>query len=213
MCVIVLVKQGFSLKHEDARAMFSTNDDGAGFAYVDDTLKRVIVTKGFLVFEAFWDAYQKAATKFANDSPFLIHFRIATKGKIGETNCHPFVMGQGKAALAHNGSFWGGTKLDASSDTKEFVDDLETVLVNKDAFNPKTIELLERRLGWNKIVILYDDKSFVIINEKQGSWNPDKTLWVSNHLWVHRSNTATDYRRTPYQHSRHHSFYSGMIED
>lgn len=206
MCVIAFIKAGFVLKRDDAAKMFNANRDGAGFAYVDDTLGRVIVHKGYLAFERFWEAYNTASDKFAHSSPFIVHFRVATKGRICDANCHPFLMGHGKAALAHNGSLWGGSRKDPVSDTREFVEDLEASLVNREVFTPEVITELERALGWNKFVILYSNKDYVIIGEKHGSWSSDKRIWTSNTLWVNHSERVVynnnPYANTCYSHSR-----------
>lgn len=190
MCVIALTKAGTKMSKVDAEACFIQNSDGAGFSYVDDK-GDLHVRKGYMTFEGFWEMYEQSWALFGEDSPFLIHFRIATKGIVGHTNSHPFEVETGKCAVAHNGILWSGYKTDAKSDTNEFVDALKDELKDE-----KLMEFAKHRfnsaLMGNKLAILYNTKNFVILNEYQGEWNKDRTIWFSNTHWQYRAKRIQD---------------------
>lgn len=173
---------GVKLDKDEAHESYKANRNGGGFAFVND--KGVVVAdKGYFDFDKFWQAYSDAFATFGETSPFLIHFRIATAGKICSDNCHPFVMKEGKAALIHNGMLWSGQLTDAMSDTAKFAKETEGLLGDNARMTPAMVKEVGNIVGaTNKIVLLYADKTFKIINENGYSahWNKEKTIWYSN---------------------------------
>lgn len=101
MCVIVTAPAGSLPTITQLALMSETNPDGAGIAWHDghqlhryrnaDNHK----TLGFII-----SNYQAFSTL-----PFLLHFRLATHGKVADENTHPFAYrtGTGHGYIAHNG--------------------------------------------------------------------------------------------------------------
>jgi predicted glutamine amidotransferase len=177
-----LCTAGVKLDKDEAHESYKANRNGGGFAFVDGN-GEVVADKGYFDFDKFWQSYSDAFAKFGDTSPFLIHFRIATAGKICSANCHPFVMGEGKAALIHNGMLWSGDLADTLSDTAKFAQETEGLLGDVSRMTPAMVKEVGSIVGaTNKIVMLYSDKTFKIINENGYSahWNKDKTIWYSN---------------------------------
>lgn len=184
MCIAILTQPGKSLTNTQLWRGWSGNKDGGGFAYVADG--KVVISKGFLKYNDFQAAYEEAVEKYGKESPFLVHMRIGTSGGNTENNTHPFAFKptSGPAgALIHNGIMftpageWRGPKDDRKSDTRVFAAALNNILVLEDVKAAK--EALGKAIGGgNKLAFLYDDKSWVIINEDEGYW--DDGIWYSN---------------------------------
>lgn len=91
----------------EIRQAWSSNKDGAGFAFFDDKKRKFYFEKGFLNLDKFIDALKQH-----EDKELAIHLRLATHGKVSPINCHPFVIskkreaklkGYADALLMHNG--------------------------------------------------------------------------------------------------------------
>jgi len=104
MCVIA-VSKGRKLSIDCLQNMWTHNSDGAGIAYIQKD--QVIVTKGFMTFDDFLQAYNSIPT-----TPHVIHFRLATHGSITPQFTHPFRIDvpdtleleyKAKKVLFHNG--------------------------------------------------------------------------------------------------------------
>lgn len=159
---------------------FCNNSHGAGFCYSDNN--RLFVEKGFFTFEEFIEAYNKIPDESAN----LVHFRLATGGKINEENCHPFYVNE-NLAFAHNGVFGCVNSTALHSDTYEFNRLLLQPLFNKNTnymvFKPEMKYLLEKTIGYNKVAFLNNSGKIAICNEDNGDWNDG--IWWSNSGWKH----------------------------
>lgn len=177
MCIAIFKPADKTVKESYLKESFRYNRDGAGFAYVQNG--EVKIDKGHMSYDSFITAYRTALEE-NKDSPFLIHFRIATLGSKDEVNTHPFPIKDG--ALIHNGSMvgTGAKQADGASDTSLFAsklyDKLSFSVVNKAKSE------LEDALSFNKVVLLYKDKSFVILNENLGHWNDG--VWYSNRSYL-----------------------------
>lgn len=157
-----------------------SNPDGGGFAYVNEK-GEVVIEKGFMKYGAFQKAYEQAAEKYADNSPFLVHMRITTSGGTNPYNTHPFQVKGG--AMIHNGVLFSPTgKLaegkgkNTKSDTHVLTTVLHNVLTRDDVKAAR--DAIGDVIGYNKLAFLYDNKEFVIVNEDFGSW--DKGIWYSN---------------------------------
>jgi len=104
MCVIA-VSKGRKLSIDCLQNMWTRNSDGAGIAYIQKD--QVIVTKGFMTFDDFMQAYSSIPA-----APHAIHFRLATHGSITPQFTHPFRVDipdtleleyKAKQVLFHNG--------------------------------------------------------------------------------------------------------------
>lgn len=178
MCIAIVTKPGATISEDTINRCFLQNRDGGGFAYIKEG--KVMVEKGFMTATAMKDKYALLLEAKANDGPMLIHFRIATTGKVGRDNCHPFIVGRGvgNGAMIHNGSIYSGPNDAEKSDTRVLAERQRnnfTYEVVKEA-----VEDFGKELGsWNKIAFLFPNGEFVIVNENQGQWHDD--VWFSNH--------------------------------
>lgn len=181
----MISKPGGKIHKEEMENAFNANDDGAGFAFVS-TEGNLVTYKGFRKFEEFWAQFERAMTEphiKDPESPIVIHFRIATAGKVGVANCHPFSFRDNSAVLAHNGCLWHGYLSDEKSDTREFVERTERYLTEEKLTDPAVLKAAGDAIGSNKLVILYKTKNFVIVNEESGHWDSDKLVWYSNYSY------------------------------
>jgi len=117
MCIIVTKKADFALPNEATlRRCFSSNPDGAGFAWSDAT--KVYWRKGYSTFEAFYTALKEIFPDetIEKQHAIVLHFRIGTHGpKKSPSHMHPFpvdvltlqqtteLSGSCSMALFHNG--------------------------------------------------------------------------------------------------------------
>lgn len=162
------------LKHEMETA-FDNNDDGAGFAYPHKG--KVIIEKGFMTFDAFWDAIEPHM-----DKPMAIHFRWSTHGLVDESNCHPFAITD-SLAMIHNGVISGVEITDKDkSDTRTFVDDYVKPIHkgnSKFIYSDYGNRTLQACIGsGSKLVFINKKGNHVIVNEQAGEWQDG--IWYSN---------------------------------
>ena len=96
MCLIIHKPKGNSLEESVYKNGFDNNEDGAGFAYVqqdpNNPNRRVLrVEKGFMKFPKFYKRLQELG-----DEEMIIHFRRASPGMVvSEPMCHPFYVDTG----------------------------------------------------------------------------------------------------------------------
>lgn len=87
MCIIAIKEKGIQLPDEQVlKTMFKNNPDGAGFMYAKDG--RVIIQKGFMSYENLKTELFRVSD--ITDIPLILHFRIATSGKVDGGTTHPF---------------------------------------------------------------------------------------------------------------------------
>lgn len=181
MCVAILCKPGAILTDTQLNEGWNSNSHGAGFAFVNPETNKVQVQKGFMKRDEFMTAYKAAAAQYSADTPFLVHMRIRSAGDSGPKNTHPFRVKNG--AMIHNGTMFSptgeraGKEGDRYSDTRVFATTLHNVL---DLESVKRAEkgILNEIGATNKLVFLYDDKQYYIVNESSGIW--EDNIWYSN---------------------------------
>lgn len=129
MCIIVAKPQDIAVPGEGIlRNCFFNNGDGAGFMVADG--KEVRIRKGFMDWDAFAEAL--AAEGDLSEKAVVLHFRIATHGKVKPSCCHPFPVTSDMKRLrslecrdslcvAHNGIIAGMKTSDDVSDTMAYV--------------------------------------------------------------------------------------------
>lgn len=87
MCVAIIKKSGVDLPSEEIlKICFKNNPHGAGFALFRNNL--IYIHKGFFTFDGFMKEIKNVSP--TKEETMLIHFRVATHGKINIENCHPF---------------------------------------------------------------------------------------------------------------------------
>ena len=181
MCIVVYKPAGKELSEQTLRICNQNNSDGAGFMYVEDD--KLHVHKGFFTFEKFWEEYKEHQNKQA-----VLHFRIMTDGVKDRFNCHPFYVTD-NMAVAHNGVLRDyRAEADATvSDTYNFVaQTLQPLATTYEdiAKDPVFLRLVQGEIGsGNKLVMLWSDTTYAIINEAAGQWTDG--VWFSNRSYCH----------------------------
>lgn len=170
MCIAIFKPKDKILNKEILETCSKNNPDGIGFSYID---KDKMYIKKFMKFEDFYAEYKKVETK----SNMLIHFRIATHGKVELDNCHPFWLNN-RMSLIHNGIISGYGDRTTKSDTRDFIDKVIGNISWKMWKNPSFRELVGNAIGYSKLVILDITGDYFIINESKGKW--DDGVWYSN---------------------------------
>lgn len=159
------------------------NPDGHGFAIVAG--ERLIVRRGMDA-DRMVAAFERMRDKYP-DGPALFHSRLASHGRVGKQNCHPFrIGGDRRTVVAHNGILPKNvrpTKGDKRSDTRIAAEDFLPYQPFGSLDSWAGQDRLTRWLGqWNKIVILTVDPSYrenaYVLNEEHGSWMGG--VWYSN---------------------------------
>ena len=180
MCVAILSKPNSIIPEPRLAQGWKANSDGGGFAYVNEDNK-VVIEKGFMEYEPFRDSYMKAAGRYAETSPMLVHLRIRTSGNTSPANCHPFHIKDG--AMIHNGIMFtptgdrAGSAHDRKSDTRVFAEALYNILKLEHVKN--AAKELRSAIGYgNKLAFLYNNKEYFILGESDGYWLND--IWYSN---------------------------------
>lgn len=202
MCVIAYSPKGVEAPSEEQiRAMFETNSDGAGYAYVKGG--KVHYKKGFMCVEDLLKEL-KPLDQW-KEIPLAMHFRIGTAGKNDKHTCHPFPLttdfgemrkteGEGPV-LFHNGILAGGGLLnEQSSDTQDFVAAFAPMLKK---YNKSKVRdaWMEDVVKGNRILIMYNDGKV----KMYGEWEKDGELFVSNKHYEWRVNTYK--YKTPYAYA------------
>lgn len=112
MCIILTCEPKHRPSMDLVSDCFAANPDGAGIMWCENGL--VQTAKGFMDEWSLLDAIQEVP----EESPLVIHMRIATSGGINAGTCHPFPvcddlnalhaeMTECHAAIAHNGIITG----------------------------------------------------------------------------------------------------------
>lgn len=186
MCLAIYKPAGEKVPLPWLKEAFRFNDDGAGFAYVENS--QLHVDRGYFTFDSFYRAYEPHAQKQA-----IIHFRKCTHGGKSVMNCHPFQFNgkAGKMAMIHNGVIDIKIPKPDHSDTRTFAAlVLEPIAMEIDLETPAIKYLIEGSIGrGNKIVTLCEDGRAIIFNEDAGHWK-DK-MWFSNCSYVPTSYIGT----------------------
>jgi glutamine amidotransferase len=177
MCVIAYQQPGAEVSGNKFRRCWDKNSDGGGLSYIEEG--KVVISKGYFDMKEMLGEYRKQR-ELHPDSPFILHFRIATHGAINEENTHPFYV-RDDLVLAHNGilSNFGSDEL---SDTRDYIDSVLKNLPNGWEDNEALVWLVENSLGYsNKFCLLRADGEAIILNESAGEWVDD--VWYSNSSW------------------------------
>lgn len=177
MCLAIYKPANSTVSEDHLTCGWRHNPGGAGFAYVHKN--KVEISKGFMKLQEFLEAYREAVHK-NKKSPFLIHFRIPSMGHSGPDNTHPFQFKYG--ALIHNGTMYGtgASHGVGKSDTAMFAERYGDRLTYETVEKYK--EDMNEALSYNKVVLLYHDSRYQILNEKEGVWL--KGAWFSNKFFL-----------------------------
>lgn len=175
MCVIVYQPRGKSILRSRLKNCFENNPDGAGYMFSRDT--KLIIRKGYFSFKKLWQAYRRDLVQNP-DSPFVLHFRFATHGKVNKTNCHPFQVGQ--VGIVHNGILSDMPPDTEVSDTAMFCKTVLAKLPSGWLYSRAQRVLLEAysQKHHSKFVFMDQKGNVWIVNEQNGIWCDE--IWYSN---------------------------------
>jgi hypothetical protein len=188
MCLLISKPQG---KRIDKKLLFKAmknNDDGAGFAVIEEENGKpeLNLYKGIFDFKKFWKEFEPR-----QDLPAIIHFRNATQTLISGKTCHPFrvtnTADDYQLVFAHNGHILRLPDSDKTSDTNVFN---EKILQPLAKVNPNFWQLpsfkwmIENAIGSGNKLVMMDNKGDVcIFNEDAGHWTDG--VWFSNYSYNH----------------------------
>ena len=195
LCIAILVRPGSNISDESLKICYANNPDGMGFTYVrtDITGVRKLIIKKTMDFDIFMRQF-KRARKYNPESPFLIHFRIATHGTVNKFNCHPFRINKNMTFI-HNGIINGVGVDKLKSDTQLFNDKVLKVLPKGwDKLDGVTL-LIEKFIVGSKLLTLDIDGVVNIYNESAGHWK--EGVWYSNHSYSYKRGAVTVYTYEP----------------
>lgn len=174
MCVAIVIPAGKRISLEQVRACHTANDDGCGLAYVKG--KTVKIIKGLFKPDDFYQKYLEVADKYG-DKAMLMHFRIATMGRVADRNCHPFPICGG--AMIHNGSLWSGPLSNEKSDTAEFAEMFGKMM--KEKYVSSSMDKIDKAVSYNKLAMLYGSGRYYTTNSSQ--WRDIDGVLFSNTSW------------------------------
>lgn len=188
----------------ELREAFHFNSDGAGFCYNDNyTLK---LNKGYFGFRKFYKAFRKAERENPY-STFMLHFRIATHGKIDEWSCHPFYIHK-DLAFCHNGimQVLGNSWL---SDSADFVYNYLQRLPPDFIKQPTIWDVIDDIAAYSgsKFAFLDSTGKYTIANERAGHWK--EGVWYSNYSYIR---TGTVYAGDPNWWYGRGAYSSGLVD-
>ena len=144
MCLIAIKRQGIGLPDKTKLENgYKNNPDGVGIAILRNNKNQIYIKKDFKDFEVF---YKWAKNNIGIADLAVIHFRLATSGKVDIGNRHPFPITQNKIllrksslfcnfAVAHNGILSDYSIKDKKfSDTQKFILDILAGLMTSVSF-------------------------------------------------------------------------------
>jgi hypothetical protein len=173
MCIAILNTEG-KLSKKTIKNCWQSNGDGAGLAYVEQG--KVKIHKEMKSVDKLYQFYSKLRDE--NKGNIILHFRIATHGRVDETNCHPFRVND-RLAFIHNGIISQTSKVKSDfSDTYHFNEDILKKLPHNFLSSVGIRELLADYISHSKLVFLDGSDNAYIINEQFGHW--DGGNWYSN---------------------------------
>lgn len=96
MCVVICKQKEQAKPSKDfLQKAWEHNPDGAGYMYVEND--RIVIRKGFMTFDSFWEM----AKDLPEDTAIVYHFRIATHGSKDYKGTHPFPITSDEKMLQH----------------------------------------------------------------------------------------------------------------
>jgi len=178
MCLILQQRAGFTLSRDRLSGIIARNGDGFGAMWSDGQRLHHLRMVGSAAEMA--EAYRPLAGR-----PALLHWRLATHGRVDASMAHPFPLSD-RVALMHNGMIDCGTPHAGHSDTWHIAELLLRPIAEADPdrlFRDDFAAMLGGLIGnTNKLAILHADGRSVIVNRTsgvdwQGCW------WSNTYAW------------------------------
>ena len=180
MCIAILQPKNKMLKKKTLQNCWDNNPDGAGFMYSHKS--EVVIVKELNDFNSFYSQFRKHRER--HNTNFVIHFRIATHGKIDIRNTHPHKVNE-LTWLVHNGIISQKSFVNARfSDTVKFTKLLGNLPLDFMS-NPSILELIRDYIDSDKMIFLNNEGKIKIINQSGGvkKWG----CWFSNSTFNHHN--------------------------
>lgn len=229
MCVIAVYPRNVKFNYGELKHCFTNNPDGAGVMWQENG--HVHIRKGFMK--------QKALFRFLRTLPDdvdrVIHFRIATSGKISVACCHPFpVVNDYKkmmnadivtpVAYAHNGILTEYTPKKGIkspySDTmvfgKEVLDHLTKM--NISLFDPVIDDMIEATINGDRMVIMNSNEFVTMgrfLKSSSGAIYSNASYSYNKHSYVYSCSTGSPtnkYKPMTLQYEMYDSIVSFVIK-
>jgi len=176
MCLIIDQPRGHILTPYDVREIYRRNKDGFGVMWAEGGK---VHTRRYLPRneEQAVALYQRHAGREC-----VLHWRMATHGKVTLENVHPFMVSD-DIAMVHNGVLWGYGSKD-ESDTREFVrTELAPLLAGNETWlqEPDLIEWIESAIVGSAMVFVRSDGRVERMGnaglEHNGAWYSNTYAW------------------------------------
>ena len=186
MCIIVNSKRGELPPKDKLHTAYVNNPHGCGIMWADQG--EVKVTQGVWKFDQIWEHLEAL-----EGTPYAMHRRWVTRGKLGDAQCHPFRLTekslQGRDIwMMHNGTmFFLNNEVkkfnDRKSDTQIFAGHLAEVLRGQSdpeiLFSDDVQDKMKSSMGGhNRLLFMTDEGKTHILNRSQGV--EDSEFWYSN---------------------------------
>ncbi len=177
MCIMLTKPANVELNYDAIEECHWRNNDGCGYTAALPNGMLVTFRSSEIRFQEFW-----RKLKEHNKHPMLIHFRAATSGGVTHENTHPFLLGKGDYAMAHNGVI-NCTRQEGESDTRAFIRlaiDPYIGAYPNIIERPKWQEYAQNAIGKhnNKLAFIRKDGQFFYINKNLGV--EEYGCWWSN---------------------------------
>lgn len=191
MCIIVYKPTTAKMPNKKTLIKcWNNNKDGAGYMF--PSKGSVIIKKGFMKFNDFYNNLKSDLKRYGEFTPFVLHFRIQTQGGVNPQYTHPFPLSSDMdnlkklrvktdIGIAHNGiidltsSRYNYTV--TYSDTMKFITDyLSLIIHDKYYYKDKDKLTLIERLIESKMAIMDGDGHTELI----GEFIEDNGVYYSN---------------------------------
>lgn len=210
MCIAIAKYKGIDLPSKEIlKQCWENNPDGAGFMYNDG--EYVIIHKGFMKFKSLYKFLKRVDEQVnLKDKDLVIHFRIATSGKVDQACTHPFpvthniedmrkISTRCKYGFAHNGIISGyGTK--EYSDTMHYI---ANVISNiRDLDNSEDLLHALATENSSRFAVLTHDNLLL-----GGAWVEDDGIFYSNSTYKYSTVISTKWDKFEEQ------YYKELFKD